>query len=212
MKPYVLDLTKEEALARLERIRKRGIQSYQPYHLFPDFVTPHKKEGFKRRIAAIHKAVGDPTGKRFLDLGCAVGWILYEFVFKGGTGIGVDISENNIRTATSLAKQYEVEDKVEFYVANVYDYIMELDDHFDYIMVLNLLNHIIDQKGYEEGWEWLNVISTKCDRMICNHYSGVNQIPENIVKFTTFNKCEVIMQGDPYYNNMGRPLYEALRT
>lgn len=211
MEPYKLDLTCDECKEILDTFVAKDIQPYQPIHLYPDFVTPHKKEGFRRRIEAILSAV-NPEDKHILDLGCAVGYNLYEFVQKGATGVGVDISENNIHTASCLAKLYGVEDKVKFYCGDVYEYVMETEEHFDIVLNLNLLNHIINQVGTDKGWNMMKVLSTKCNLMITNYYQGVEQEPKNILYHTTYNNCDVIMIGDSYYCNMGRPLYKAWKN
>ena len=207
MNPYENNLTVEECKEYLDNLRARKIQPYQPIHLYPDFVTKHKGEGFRLRIDSIKKALGDLDGKHVLDLGCAVGWNLFELAFEGTTGVGVDVSKNSIHTASCLAKVYELEDKTIFYHMNVVDYVKETDEYFDCIMPLNVLNHVIDQIGYDEGWKWMNLISTKCDSIITNYYGGVDQHDKNLLKYTEFKNCEVVLKNTPYYNNMGRRLY-----
>lgn len=208
MKPYEIDLSLEEAYKIIRSLRKRGIQPYQPIHLYPDFVTPHKKEGFKRRTDALLGAIGNPTDKYVLDLGCAVGWNLFELVFHGASGVGVDISENDIFRSCCLAMIYDVEDRTTFYNMDVFEFVMETNEEFDYALVLNLLNHIIDQRSVKDGWNMMKVISEKSDRMITNLYLGVDQTEQKVKEMTRYNRSRIIMPNEPYYCNMGRELYE----
>ncbi|PIX31476.1 class I SAM-dependent methyltransferase, partial [Candidatus Bathyarchaeota archaeon CG_4_8_14_3_um_filter_42_8] len=78
------------------------------------------------------KLLGEVVGKEILEIGCGGGQNTIVLAKWGARSVGLDISEEQIKYATRLARKHKV--KVQFYVGNMEDMDMFNDESFDIIL------------------------------------------------------------------------------
>jgi len=81
-------------------------------------------------------------GKRVLEIGCGIGTDTIMFARHGARVTAIDYSEESLKMAKIRAKVFELEDKIEFYHANVEELSKALPiEKFDLIYSFGVLHH-----------------------------------------------------------------------
>jgi cyclopropane fatty-acyl-phospholipid synthase-like methyltransferase len=93
------------------------------------------------------------TGKKLLDIACGSGGPALRIAAKTGCSlVGVDLHEQAIATAKSLATQRNVADRAEFHVVNASEALPFSDSHFDAITCVDAINHILNRPSVIAKW------------------------------------------------------------
>ena len=83
-----------------------------------------------------------------LEVGCGTGYFIeYWLNRKAHPVVGIDIAE------TSIKKLKEAFPKAEFYLVDLSEPDLNLDERFDYISVFDVLFHIVDDNRFARGIE-----------------------------------------------------------
>jgi tRNA (mo5U34)-methyltransferase len=80
-------------------------------------------------------------GWKVLDIGCNAGYYSFELAKRGAQVTGVDVDEHYLSQARWAAKVLEMEDKVEFRRAAVYELAYE-DIQYDLVWFMGVLYHL----------------------------------------------------------------------
>jgi len=105
-----------------------------PSHFLGDFPS------FKwREIASCIPS--DLTGWRALDVGCNAGFYSFELARRGARVVGIDRDCHYLQQAKWAAKQYGLEDVVDFRLMQVYDLARE-SGSYDLVLFMGVLYHL----------------------------------------------------------------------
>jgi SAM-dependent methyltransferase len=86
------------------------------------------------------------TGKCLLDVACGSGGPALRIAERTGCSVvGVDIHEDAVATANSLAAQRELSERAEFHVADATTRMSFPDERFDAITCIDAINHLPDR-------------------------------------------------------------------
>lgn len=88
------------------------------------------------RLRRIIELVGNVSGKRVLDVGCARGYVGSRIKAMGNYVVGVDISESAIREASKVL------DKT--YIFDLEDHWPDFENKFDLAILPEILEHVFD--------------------------------------------------------------------
>ena len=115
---------------------------------------------YKLILKMLKPIVNDFDDKRVLEVGCGLGVFCIHIAKENGEAIGVDISRNAVLEGKQLARQYGVEDKVEFLVTDA-RFLPFIDHSQDLVVSSEVLEHlsnheqafhefarIVDNSGY----------------------------------------------------------------
>jgi len=92
-------------------------------------------------------------GKTVLDVACGAGGPALRIAARTGCSVaGVDIHEQAITAARSLAAQSKMEDRAEFQVVNAAEALPFSDSRFDGITCIDAINHFPDRKRVIAEW------------------------------------------------------------
>lgn len=105
-----------------------------PDHFLGDFPT-FKWEQIKNAIPP------DLTGWNALDIGCNAGFYSFELARRGARVTGIDYDLRYLRQAKWAARQYGVEDRVEFRRMQVYD-LVRSNEKWDLVLFMGVLYHL----------------------------------------------------------------------
>jgi tRNA (mo5U34)-methyltransferase len=105
-----------------------------PNHAFGDFPA-FKWKDIEPFIPA------DLTGWRVLDVGCNAGFYSIELAKRGAQVLGIDVDPHYLRQAEWVARQFGLEEQIEFRQMQVYD-VAHLDQDFDLIWYMGVLYHL----------------------------------------------------------------------
>ena len=95
-------------------------------------------------------------GKKLLDVGCGSGGPALRIATKTGCSlIGIDLHEQAISTAKSLAAQRKLNNGAEFRVVNASEPLPFPDMHFDAITCVDAINHIPNRPSVLAQWACL---------------------------------------------------------
>jgi tRNA (mo5U34)-methyltransferase len=83
----------------------------------------------------------DLGGWRVLDIGCNAGFYTFELARRGAEVLGIDVDGHYLAQARWAAKQFALEDRVEFRQMQVYD-LARLDDTFDLVWLMGVFYHL----------------------------------------------------------------------
>lgn len=97
----------------------------------------------------VDKLFSGLRGKRVLDYCCGLGQVSINMAKKGAYVVGIDISEESIRTAISDAESAGVSDRCEFYVGDAENTTFE-DESFDAIICSGVLHHLDLECAFKE--------------------------------------------------------------
>lgn len=127
----------EEEIARLgpwfhNLHLENGLQT-APGHPLGDFPAIKWKE--------VEPYLPDVDGWRVLDIGCNAGFYSFELARRGARVTAIDIDERYLKQARWAARQYGLEDRVEFQNAQIYD-VAGWEESFDLIWFMGVLYHL----------------------------------------------------------------------
>jgi tRNA (mo5U34)-methyltransferase len=105
-----------------------------PHHALGDFPAFKWKE-IQPFIPANLK------GWRVLDVGCNAGFYSLELAKRGARVLGIDVDPHYLRQAAWVARQFGLQDQVEFRQMQVYD-VARLDQDFDLIWYMGVFYHL----------------------------------------------------------------------
>jgi tRNA (mo5U34)-methyltransferase len=105
-----------------------------PDHPLGDFPT------YKWQHLSTH-IPGDLTGWNVLDIGCNAGFYSFELAKRGATVTGIDRDARYLAQAQWAARQYQVEERVNFRQMHVYD-LARLQESFDLILFMGVFYHL----------------------------------------------------------------------
>jgi tRNA (mo5U34)-methyltransferase len=105
-----------------------------PDHRFGDFPS------FKWR--KLESSVPDDLhGWSVLDIGCNAGYYSVELARRGATVLGIDVEPLYLRQARWVAQQYDLQDRLQFMHADVYDLIWQRRQ-FDLVWFAGVFYHL----------------------------------------------------------------------
>jgi tRNA (mo5U34)-methyltransferase len=110
-----------------------GVQT-APGHFLGDFPA------FKWRDIAPHLPA-DLRGWQVLNVGCNAGFYSLELAKRGARVLGIDVDPHYLRQAAWVARQFGLEDQLEFRQLQVYD-VARLDRQFDLVWYMGVLYHL----------------------------------------------------------------------
>jgi len=115
-----------------KEINKKSWNQKTKIHLDSDF---YDNDNFKKGKNSLNEIelglLGDLKGKSVLHLQCHFGQDTISFDRLGATSVGVDLSDEAIRTAESLAQ--ELDSSATFVCCDIYDLPNHLDQKFDIV-------------------------------------------------------------------------------
>ena len=80
-------------------------------------------------------------GWRALDIGCNAGFYSFELAQRGARVVGIDVDPHYLRQARWAAKQYKLQDAVEFRQLQVYE-LSRVNDDFDLVLFMGVFYHL----------------------------------------------------------------------
>jgi len=93
------------------------------------------------------------TGKKLLDVACGSGGPALRIATKTGCSlVGIDLHEQAISTAKSLAAQRHLKNDAEFRIVNASEPLPFPDSHFDSITCVDAINHIPNRPSVIVQW------------------------------------------------------------
>ncbi len=96
---------------------------------------------------------GLKQGMKVADIGCGLGYLgftYWEHFGKKGHYVGIDLSENLVKEATEMAKDWAKDGKAEFHQGSAYELKLK-DNSFDVVMCQTLLMHLeFPEKALQE--------------------------------------------------------------
>src|SRR3954470_1119295 len=105
-----------------------------PHHRLGDFPR-FKWKQVSRHLPATLK------GWRALDIGCNAGFYSFELARRGARVVGIDIDKHYLRQARWAARQFGLEDAVEFRQMQIYD-LADLRESFDLVLFMGVFYHL----------------------------------------------------------------------
>ncbi len=93
------------------------------------------------------------TGKTLLDVACGSGGPALRIAANTGCSlVGIDLHEQAIATAKSLASQRNLKERAEFYVVNASEQLPFPDARFDAITCIDAINHLPNRPRVIAKW------------------------------------------------------------
>lgn len=93
------------------------------------------------------------SGKRLLDVACGSGGPALRIAASTGCSVlGIDLHEQAISVAKSMASHRGLQDRAEFRVANASEPLPFPDAHFDAITCVDAINHLADRPLVMAQW------------------------------------------------------------
>jgi tRNA (mo5U34)-methyltransferase len=80
-------------------------------------------------------------GWRVLDVGCNAGFYTFELARRGATVLAVDVDEHYLRQARWAAREFGLEERVEFRRLEVYE-LARIDETFDLVWFMGVFYHL----------------------------------------------------------------------
>jgi len=95
----------------------------------------------KIELEFLVRLLGNPKGKKILDLGCGTGKFGLKLAKMSNEVIGIDVSENSIKIANKTAKKYYIKT-----FKGIVDNFKETKykNYFDYVLAINMFHHTND--------------------------------------------------------------------
>jgi SAM-dependent methyltransferase len=92
----------------------------------------------------------DLTGKTVLDVGCAEGFFVIQAALRNAEqAIGCDILRSRLHIARIVAKSWQIQDRVSFFQADLYDIPPEWAS--DIVICLSMVHHL--HGGFHDTWQ-----------------------------------------------------------
>ena len=111
-----------------------------------------------RRIA--HALPEDLSGWTALDVGCNAGFYSFELARRGAAVTAIDSDARYLRQAQWAAREFELEESIEFRQQQVYDLARD-DARYDLVLFLGVLYHL------RYPLLGLDVVARKARRLLC---------------------------------------------
>ena len=105
-----------------------------PNHFLGDFPS-FKWENIRKDIPE------DLSGWKVLDIGCNAGFYSIELAKRGAEVVGIDLDEHYLKQARWSAKQFGLDDKIEFRQMQVYDFAHS-EESFDLVWFMGVFYHL----------------------------------------------------------------------
>lgn len=105
-----------------------------PDHFLGDFPA-FKWENIRKDIPE------DLSGWRVLDIGCNAGFYSIELAKRGAEVVGIDLDEHYLKQARWAAKQFGLDDRIEFRQMQVYDFAHS-EESFDLVWFMGVFYHL----------------------------------------------------------------------
>jgi tRNA (mo5U34)-methyltransferase len=83
----------------------------------------------------------DLSGWRVLDVGCNAGFYSFELARRGASVLAIDLDPHYLAQARWAARQFGLQDQVEFRQAQVYD-LARSDEQFDLVWFMGVFYHL----------------------------------------------------------------------
>jgi len=138
-------------------------------------------------IEMLHSAFPSLNGKIMIEVGCGFGGFLLNISKSCGEVVGVDISSKAIRIAKDLAKQFDLQKRINLIVADA-QFLPFKDDSGDVLVCSETLEHI---PNYEKALSEL-VRVTKKSGYLCL------TVP-NFLSTALFENIILLLIGQPSY-------------
>jgi len=98
-------------------------------------------------------------GKTILDIGCYTGFFSLQSLYEGAKYcLGIDLSPTPLRIANDIKNRLKFKD-VDFLQKNFYNY--KTDKKFDFVLCLNILHHIANEKNIETFLNKMDLLSNE---------------------------------------------------
>lgn len=81
------------------------------------------------------------SGYKILDVGCNAGYYSIQFAKMGAEVLGIDVDEHYLKQARWVAKEFDVDDRIEFKQMQVYD-LARSEEKFDLIWFMGVFYHL----------------------------------------------------------------------
>jgi cyclopropane fatty-acyl-phospholipid synthase-like methyltransferase len=108
--------------------------------------TVDEQDGFQKWLEL-------SAGKRLLDVACGVGGPALQIAVRTGCSVvGLDVHEQAVKTATSLAAEQGLAGRAEFRVVDAAKGLPFVDGSFDAITCIDAINHLVDRPQILAEW------------------------------------------------------------
>lgn len=126
----------------------RDDESYALHYGFWDKNTQSVKDALLNENKFLADILNISSGGKILDAGCGIGgstiWLAKNFNISV---MGITLSEKQLEKARQLAKNHEVQDRVEFHLQN-FLHTKFLDNHFDVVWAIESVCHAENKKEF----------------------------------------------------------------
>lgn len=107
------------------------------------------ERGYEKLLHEFSRLVGSSTGERFLDIGCGTGAFTRHLARLGLEGIGLDLSLDNVLTASPELPEFE-------FVTGDSETLPFSDEQFDIVIFSGILHHLTSMhEALAEGYRVL---------------------------------------------------------
>jgi len=142
----------------INRLPKR-----KQYHELPfEFKQKTDRRFLKERIEIL-ESVYDFKGKNGLDLGANIGGVSFSLAIKGAKMTAVEKEKEFLDVGIACEKHFGM--GVKFVEADLVDYVLSNEKHFDFCTFLATFHWIVKERGIDVATNVLNKISKDCDVM-----------------------------------------------
>jgi len=138
---------------------------YEPVKINKKLYNNNKRD-WENRWEAIQNEIINYDASSVLDIGCAEGWFIRLAAEKLNCfALGIDTKNKNILPG-EIARLH---DQVEFCASmegTITPSTIEKIPHFDVVLCLSVVHHIIRKDGYERGVDFVKSIANKTTKAI----------------------------------------------
>jgi len=138
-------------------------------------------------IKMLNPVIQDFNGKKFLEVGCGLGGFCIHVAKRGAKVIGVDISKKAIHEAKNLTKKINVQNQVDFIIADAQSLPFK-DQAREIVVCSEVLEHV---SNYEKAFCELNRV-TEISGYLCL------TVP-NFLSTSIFENVFLLLMGQPQY-------------
>lgn len=146
--------------ARTQNIKKRTDKLAKKESHVADFIERKLSltdPWYQLILKMMKSVINGFQGKRILEVGCGLGGFCIRVAGKGGNSIGLDVSSSAIRKAKDLAKQYKVQNQVDFVVGDA-QFLPFKDQSNELVICSETLEHVAN---YEQAFRELVRVTEK---------------------------------------------------
>jgi len=137
-----------------------GLMSqYQP-HPLKGCNLPAERENESRWIA-IDAALPAITPMSSMDIGCNIGFFTFRMAKHGGTCVGIDIGENEIRAARAIAENYRIPN-VSFLCNAITPESAEGLPKTDIVICMSVFHHWVRKSGFDQAALIMRTLADRC--------------------------------------------------